>query len=909
MANDFSREVAQARADLQSIKDEVRSLNDEIIKASQSARKLGSSFKPTSSGDLNTLVTQLNSNIQKLNTNLGNQTKAQRTLESQTKKLTDTTDRAKKSYSELNSQLSKSGGGFKTIITNLKSLGAAFGIVGGVQLFANIAKNVFETTKKLQSLHFALRTVTDGLSEYSRVTAFISDITQRYGANIITTTERYTKFLAAAKQSNVTLDATEKIFGSVTKAAGVLGLKTDELNGIYLALEQMLSKGKVTTEELRRQLGERLPGAFGIMADAIGVNVSELDSLLRSGQILSADVLPKFASQLEKAYGIENITNVQTLVAEQQKLNNAWVEFVGIFSEGGSGSGLVGGVLRNLTNELNESKKQMENYFLFWKDGISFADQYKVAVNSFSRFLGRFVGVQKGFYQESVDALKKDTKERELNEDAIRKQTLALSIAYDMESNKGNKRKYGIDLLEGNDKVRTKEYVEGLLKAQKELLDKSSAANAGPIKEQIRLLEEELKAWDNKTKKQKEAIEAVKGSISFLENHIKTLKQEQNNLAKNSQEFQNYTKRINEAEEALGKLQVMYNSGGKVAIAYHNAISGDKVQSFAGAGAITGDALVKNDGVKGTTLDNVLPNVSDAQDRADRLKRLVGDVSETFADLFDIDMSKFDTLIDGIYTGFDTLEDKVRAWGDVTKEVIGAALDASLQRYDIELQEAQRSRDLILENDLSTQKQKRLAQKKFDEEERRIKTEKAKQERKNNLIKIAVDTAVGVAAALSLGVPGIALGAIILALGIAQAAIVASQPLPQFAEGYLDGKYQGKALVNDGGRDEVLERNGKAERIKGRNKIIDMKKGDKIHKSVDSFLDYHDIDKAVWDMNMESNGNTLNSFVTDAMLFGEISKMRKDFKETADKMEMLAKRPINVKNKVVVEHEYKEFKM
>lgn len=48
---------------------------------------------------------------------------------------------------------------------------------------------------------------------------------------------------------------TKQIFDSVSKASSVLGLKTHELEGVYLALEQMLSKGKVTTEELRRQLG------------------------------------------------------------------------------------------------------------------------------------------------------------------------------------------------------------------------------------------------------------------------------------------------------------------------------------------------------------------------------------------------------------------------------------------------------------------------------------------------------------------------------------------------------------------------------------------------------------------------------------------------------------------------------
>jgi tape measure domain-containing protein len=33
-----------------------------------------------------------------------------------------------------------------------------------------------------------------------------------------------------------------------------------------LALNQMMSKGTIQAEELRGQLGEALPGAFGIMA-------------------------------------------------------------------------------------------------------------------------------------------------------------------------------------------------------------------------------------------------------------------------------------------------------------------------------------------------------------------------------------------------------------------------------------------------------------------------------------------------------------------------------------------------------------------------------------------------------------------------------------------------------------------
>jgi tape measure domain-containing protein len=47
--------------------------------------------------------------------------------------------------------------------------------------------------------------------------------------------------------------------------------------GIFKALEQMLSKGNVQAEELRGQLGERLPGAIYFSAKALGVTTRELN--------------------------------------------------------------------------------------------------------------------------------------------------------------------------------------------------------------------------------------------------------------------------------------------------------------------------------------------------------------------------------------------------------------------------------------------------------------------------------------------------------------------------------------------------------------------------------------------------------------------------------------------------------
>jgi tape measure domain-containing protein len=224
----------------------------------------------------------------------------------------------------------------KAFKVTLGSVLRLFGIISAIQIFTNIASSVYENTKTFDAFSFTLDKIAGSAFNAADSYRFLLQITQDYGVELVSTTNRWIKFLAAAKQSGVTLKDTEDIFRSMTKAAGVLGLRTEELQGIYLALEQMLSKGKVTTEELRRQLGERLPGAMGIMAAAVGVTLPKLDEMLKKGEVLSAEVLPKFARAVELAYDIENVERIDTIVAAQNRLTTAWQLFIKTLTEGES---------------------------------------------------------------------------------------------------------------------------------------------------------------------------------------------------------------------------------------------------------------------------------------------------------------------------------------------------------------------------------------------------------------------------------------------------------------------------------------------------------------------------------------------------------------------------------------------
>lgn len=222
----------------------------------------------------------------------------------------------------------------------LKELIGAFGVLTGVQAFASIIKDIFNTTRELQSLDLALKNVTGTQQAFAETQEFLSRISEAYGIEINGLTKAYTGFLAAAKNSieagKITAGQIQDIFESVSKASGAMGLSVEQQQGAFLALQQMISKGNVQAEEIRGQLAERLPGAFGILAKSMGVTEEQLNKLLKDGKVLAAEVLPAFAKELERAYGVENLERVESLAAATTRLGNAWTDFIREITEGDS---------------------------------------------------------------------------------------------------------------------------------------------------------------------------------------------------------------------------------------------------------------------------------------------------------------------------------------------------------------------------------------------------------------------------------------------------------------------------------------------------------------------------------------------------------------------------------------------
>ncbi|WP_407129360.1 tape measure protein [Citrobacter cronae] len=206
-----------------------------------------------------------------------------------------------------------------------------------------------------------------------RATEFVKNLANSSGVDQIETLSSYAKFSAGAGDMNT--DQKESLFSNVIGTSRLMGLNTEEINGILKAFEQMASKGKIQAEELRGQLGDRMAGAFQLFARSLGMTTEELDKAMKDGKVLSKDVLPKVSAEMgnmiAKAGGWEKIINsTQTQLG---RLSNSWNNNLALMFDGSQEGltdftrsltnllGSLGGTSKNLGESLGDLMKSMSN--------------------------------------------------------------------------------------------------------------------------------------------------------------------------------------------------------------------------------------------------------------------------------------------------------------------------------------------------------------------------------------------------------------------------------------------------------------------------------------------------------------------------------------------------------------------
>ncbi len=228
-------------------------------------------------------------------------------------------------------------GGFSQAAAAAGSVVAGAFVARRVYEFADA---LFQASAEAQRIRTTLQFATgDSAKDFAYVTKIADDL----GLQFSSTADAYAKFAAAAKGTTLEGEGARRVFESISKAAAVMGLSSEQASGALLALQQMISKGTVQAEELRGQLGERLPGSFQIAARAMGVTTAELGKMLEQGQVVASDFLPKFAAELEKSLGDAPERAAQRLDASVNRMENSWGRLKRVIGDSGVSESMAAG--------------------------------------------------------------------------------------------------------------------------------------------------------------------------------------------------------------------------------------------------------------------------------------------------------------------------------------------------------------------------------------------------------------------------------------------------------------------------------------------------------------------------------------------------------------------------------------
>ncbi len=220
-------------------------------------------------------------------------------------------------YRNVGNYTSAIGGYFKNMVAPVTVVTAAISALNRI-----ISRSV-DVSQRFQALNIALETISDSTENFAINTQFLNETANKYGQDIFTLIEAYKGLAATTRGTNLEGVGTRKVFESIIQAGTVLKLSNDQVKGSLLAVQQMFSKGTVQAEELRGQLGERLPGAFKLFAESLGKSEKELNKMLEKGEVLANEALPKFAAKLSEVYGPDAAKNANALVNESNRLENS----------------------------------------------------------------------------------------------------------------------------------------------------------------------------------------------------------------------------------------------------------------------------------------------------------------------------------------------------------------------------------------------------------------------------------------------------------------------------------------------------------------------------------------------------------------------------------------------------------
>lgn len=202
--------------------------------------------------------------------------------------------------------------------------GMAAGALGAALAISKIGEAIHGTMSaalEMQTLRQTVEFAAGGAKEGAEAFQFLQHETDTLGISLRDAGPEFARMKAAAIGTSMAGKVTNDTFHAMSEAAVVLHMNTDMSSRSFYALQEMMSMGTVQTRQLR-QLTLALPGAFQDAAKAMGTTTQGLEEMMKKGQVMTDEFMPKFAQVLHEKYGAAAVEASENARQSMQKFKN-----------------------------------------------------------------------------------------------------------------------------------------------------------------------------------------------------------------------------------------------------------------------------------------------------------------------------------------------------------------------------------------------------------------------------------------------------------------------------------------------------------------------------------------------------------------------------------------------------------
>lgn len=179
-----------------------------------------------------------------------------------------------------------------------------FTVISGARGFYNLGK-------QFDSMQASLLAASGDAKSAESNMRFLTETARKLGTALDAGVRGFNKIGIAARSQGYSLEETRDAYLAIAEASTAFTLSASEQELSFLAISQMISKGKVQAQELRTQLAEKMPTALTAMVRAwsevngldftnLEENTNKFYKAMDRGEVLSKQVIPLFSKHLRQ---------------------------------------------------------------------------------------------------------------------------------------------------------------------------------------------------------------------------------------------------------------------------------------------------------------------------------------------------------------------------------------------------------------------------------------------------------------------------------------------------------------------------------------------------------------------------------------------------------------------------------